>query len=179
MSNVYAPPGTDFSAIENGTASDTRFFSLNGRIGRVRWLGYLSAVWMLNALLAGAVSAAFANDYRGHYWIARVNVLVLVIGYIIMCRRRLHDLGTTPFLMILTIIPVINLYFFFMMIFKRGDDFANEYGPRPRPNDRAAHLLACIVPLTMIAGIVAAIAIPAYQEYSNRAEARQQVEQAP
>ncbi len=103
----------------------------------------------------------------------------MLIAYIIMCRRRLHDLGTTPWLMLLSIVPVINLYFFFMMIFKRGDEFANEYGPKPEPNDRAAYLLAWLFPGIFLVGILAAIALPAYKDYSDRAKARQQSAQAP
>ena len=67
-------------------------------------------------------------------------------------------------------ISVINLYFFFIMIFKRGDDFGNEYGPVPAPNNRSVILLAWIFPAIMILGFVAAIALPAYQ--TNMVKAR-------
>jgi hypothetical protein len=50
---------------------------------------------------------------------------------------------------LMALIPFINLYFFFMMVFKRGDDFENEHG-LPRANDLVAHLLAWSFPIMFI-----------------------------
>ena len=49
-----------------------------------------------------------------------------------------------------------------------GTRGANNYGKPPPPNTTGAVVLACIVPVIMIVGIVAAIAIPAYQDYAQR-----------
>jgi Tfp pilus assembly protein PilE len=55
-----------------------------------------------------------------------------------------------------------------------GTDGPNRFSTPPPPNTTGAVVLALIIPLIFILGIVAAIALPAYQQYVNRAHATQQ-----
>lgn len=52
----------------------------------------------------------------------------------ILARRRLHDLNWTGWLAWLTILPFLNLLLGLALVFKRGDDDYNQYGPKPCAN---------------------------------------------
>jgi hypothetical protein len=55
-------------------------------------------------------------------------------------------------------IPLVNLYFLFLMVFKRGDDGSNDYGLPPAPNTPGMEAMAAIVPTILVLGLVAVIA---------------------
>jgi type IV pilus assembly protein PilA len=46
----------------------------------------------------------------------------------------------------------------------------NNYGKQPPPNGVGVILLACLMPFLFFGGILAAIAVPAYQDYTIRAQ---------
>jgi uncharacterized membrane protein YhaH (DUF805 family) len=167
LSNIYAAPNADLT--DEVGASETIFFSVNGRIGRVRWIGYMSAMYLLVSLAIVALTFAGQSSQQFQTIVPLLSTLVMFAAFTLVCRRRLQDLGMGNLALVLGFIPFINLYFFFMMIFKRGDDFGNEYGPVPAPNNRSVFLLAWLIPGFMIIGIVAAIALPAYQNYMTKA----------
>ncbi len=100
-----------------------------------------------------------------------VNTIASFVVMIVISRRRLRDLGMGPMFLALAIVPIVNLYFLFIMLFKRGDEGANEYGPAPSPNTRVVYVLAWIMPAIAVIGILAAIAIPAYQSYAVKSRA--------
>jgi len=64
----------------------------------------------------------------------------------------------------------LNLVFWFIP----GTDGPNRYGAPPPPNTTLAVVAAVIVPMLFVVGILAAIAIPAYQDYVKRAQSAQQ-----
>jgi uncharacterized membrane protein YhaH (DUF805 family) len=45
--------------------------------------------------------------------------------------QRFHDLEYSGWAVLWLLIPVINLYFFFLLFFRRGTAGANQYGPDP------------------------------------------------
>lgn len=45
--------------------------------------------------------------------------------------KRLHDLGRPGWQVLLLAIPIVNLYFGFITLFKQGTIGPNEYGPDP------------------------------------------------
>ena len=81
--------------------------------------------------------------------------------------QRSHDFNTSGWLSILILVPLIN----FVFLFIPGPNGTNRWGSKTPPNSTAvvigAWICALIIPLS---GIVAAIAIPAYQQYGERAK---------
>jgi hypothetical protein len=63
------------------------------------------------------------------------------------------------------IVPLVNLIFLVMP----GTDGPNRFGGRTPPNSAGVLIAAWLVPLLFVGGILAAIAIPAYQDYQKRA----------
>jgi hypothetical protein len=88
---------------------------------------------------------------------------------VLLTIQRSHDMNVTGWLCLISLIPLAALVFWLVP----GTPGENNYGKPPPPNTTGAVVLACILPLVMIVGIVAAVAIPAYQDYVQRAATEQ------
>src|SRR5574339_394126 len=100
-------------------------------------------------------------------------ILIVALGYIAMIAiqflpaiQRSHDMNVTGWLSLIVLVPFGTLVF----LFAPGTRGENNYGLRPPPNGVGVILLACLLPLFFVGGILAAIAIPAYQDYTIRAQ---------
>lgn len=175
MSNVYTPPGADMSNSGSGDGTyEPKVFSLVGRIGRLRMLAFgvvLGAAFMGAALVVailGSFLGAFALVLFG---ILYIPVLVLSIAYSV---RRLHDLNHSGWFVLLNFVPFLNIIVGLYLIFAPGTEGSNDFGPAPSPNPTWVKVCAFGVPVfVMVIGILAAIAIPAYQDYVHRAKLQQ------
>lgn len=138
-------------------------FSTAGRIGRVRYLGYSMGMGLLIMLLAGVLSAL-------------TSPVGLVFGYVAMIYvnfmlaiKRSHDFNVTGWLSLLVFVPLVNLLFLFVP----GTDAPNRFGNKTAPNGKTGVLVIALFVGVVVIGILAAIAIPAYQQYAQRANAAQ------
>lgn len=147
---------------------EVKLFAVSGRIGRVRYIAYSVGVSLLFGILISALSAAFGAAGAG----AAV-VVVVIAGYIAMFTvmfmltiQRSHDFDTTGWLSIVVLIPLVNLVFWIIP----GTDGENRFGAKTPPNSALAIIGALIVPIIAGVGILAAIALPAYQDYTKRSQ---------
>ena len=170
--NPYTTPEATVAVMDDETYQP-KFLSVSGRIGRLRYLAYLmGSALLLNlvaALLLGSLTTA--GDDTG------IAVTLTVILYyiapaipaFIYAVRRLHDLDKTGWLSVLFIIPIINLLLGLYLIFASGTKGANSYGPAPAANTTGVIIGGLLLPIAII-GILAAIAIPAYNDYVEKAQ---------
>lgn len=170
-SNPYSTPlanvETDVEAFY-----DPKFLAVSGRIGRLRYLAYSTGVYMLLSLMI--IPFAGGAAFTGDPGVAMGGVMLLfyVLTFasaIIYSIRRLNDLDKSGWFSLLWFIPLINLLFTIYLIFFSGSEGSNRYGPAPSANTLGVKFIALIFPLLMVIGILAAIAIPAYQDYVTRA----------
>jgi uncharacterized membrane protein YhaH (DUF805 family)/type II secretory pathway pseudopilin PulG len=152
-------------------AAEIRFFELNSRIGRLRYLAYSMGLLLL-AAVGFMVCAAFYSLSSalslGLLGVVYIGMLVLSIGFGV---RRMHDQDKSGWWLLLMIIPLANLVLLVMLLFFSGSDGENRFGEPPPPNSGwvIAGAVAYIA-LIPIGGILAAIAIPAYQDYIARSQ---------
>jgi uncharacterized membrane protein YhaH (DUF805 family) len=158
---------------------ELKLFTVNGRIGRVRYLGWSMALILLAMLAYGFSAGAMAVSPI----IGGILMIPVVIGTVVISVmfgvQRLHDIGWSGWLWLLNFVPVVGSVFAILMLVIPGTQGANRYGPPPPPNSGGVVALAWSCLLVPIIGILAAISIPAYQDYVERAQEAQQFQQAP
>ena len=93
--------------------------------------------------------------------------------FFIVARRRLHDLDGTGWLTLLMFVPLINVVFGLYLLFATGSPGTNKYGPAPQANTVLEIFIGLIAQIFII-GILAAVAIPSYQGYVDRAQVLEQ-----
>jgi len=171
--NPYLPPRAAVADVDREATEfqDINLWSAKGRIGRVRYLAYIVASYLLFVVLAGVAGAigAVAHSTMLVGAVMIIAGIAYTIWAILMLIQRTHDMGWSGWAALLTLIPFVALIWFF----KAGTPGANEYGAPPPPNTRAVKILAWIFPAIFLIGILAAIALPAYQQYTVRAKAAQ------
>ncbi|HBZ94467.1 MAG TPA: DUF805 domain-containing protein [Pseudomonas sp.] len=164
----YAPPQANV-AEQLPQHSELKVFSVNGRIGRVRYLGWTMAMLlcMLPMLLlfagASAISTSLGTLIMG------VGVIAMIVIGVFIGVQRLHDMGWSGWLWLLNFVPVVGSVFALLMLIIPGTQGANRYGPPPPPNSTGVKILAWLFLLVPLTGIVAAIVLPQYQSYVERA----------
>lgn len=172
MNNPYISPTADLTMPESDVgAYQPRIFALTGRIGRLRYLAYamlLTLICVIPYLIFIAMQGLLvANASPLKY----VLLLPSFAASILLATRRLADVGHSRWWAVLMPIPYVSLIPFLYLLFKGGDEQANEYGPPPCPNTRGVVAAAWLMPIIMIGGVLAAVAIPAYQTYVHKAQA--------
>ena len=164
--NPYAAPRTNVTRRDSTEDyGEIRVWTSEGRIGRVRYIGYTFGLTMLIAMLIGVAAAVLgAASPALAFGVGAVGYIAIIVVQILLTIQRSHDMNVTGWLCLISLIPFAALVFWFVP----GTRGENNYGKPPPPNTTGAVVLACIVPAIMIIGILAAIAIPAYQDYTQR-----------
>jgi len=183
--NPYQAPASDVTGEQANHPYQPRIFTAEGRIGRLRYLAYgviINLCFIPAALLILAIGAATTGDSGQPSFIvwvlAGIAYVALIAFSFVLAKRRLNDLNQSGWLSLLLLIPLVNLGVILWLIFTPGKKEQNSYGPYPVENPGVIVAVALIIPLIAILGIVAAIAIPAYVDYTERATSSYQVSSA-
>ena len=172
----YAPPRSEVADVADKPVEfqPVRVWSVRGRIGRLRLLAYSTAGYVLlilASMMLGALSGAFGGRGGGNAVIALtlLPALAYMVGSVLLLIQRSHDMNLSGWYTLLALIPLVGLFW----IFKAGTSGANRYGAPPPPNTLGVKLLGSVFPVIVAIGILAAIAVPAYQQYTVKARAAQ------
>lgn len=173
--NPYAAPRAAVADVyeDEGGTQPVKWFSAKGRVGRMRYLARIFVAYLL--LLVGVFGLSMVAGVAGAGAAAGVIGFVVLIPYflflILLTIQRSHDMGWTGWTVILAFIPFVGL----IWIFNSGTQGGNRFGAPPPPNTTLVKIGAFMFPLIMVVGIIAAIALPAYQGYVQKAKAAQVV----
>ncbi len=75
---------------------------------------------------------------------------------------------------LLFFVPIANIFVAIYILFFSASEGTNNFGAAPVENSKGVKIVALFIPLLFIlGGILAAIAIPAYQDYVDRAKSMQ------
>ena len=158
----FAPPVAQVQdVVPEGAHQPVRLWPASGRIGRLRLLAYglgmyigLIAITFVLGLVAGAtgLSAELA---------AGIGIVIYTIGTFILLVQRSHDMNMAGWWSIAALIPLVGL----VWVFKAGTAGRNRWGLPPPPNTLLVKIAGLSIPVLMVVGIVAAIALPAYSDY--------------
>ncbi|MBI3562557.1 MAG: DUF805 domain-containing protein [Gammaproteobacteria bacterium] len=156
---------------------EVKFWSFSGRLGRLRYLAYGTAASVLLviaiAAIGGIAAVLGAGMGQSAGWLSLLliiplYILMIVISFMLGIQRA-HDFNSSGWLSLLLLVPLANLIFLFIP----GTKGTNNFGPPPPPNSGGVIALAVILPIFFVVGILAAIAIPAYNGYLQRAKMQQ------
>jgi len=174
----YTAPEADISTQDLNETYQPRIFSFSGRIGRLRYLAYATGSYFIIGILAAiivpilkpTISASSASDPFGGLAVALILLYIpIIIFFVVLAVRRLHDLDKTGWLALVFLIPIVGALFGLYVLFAAGSEESNQYGPKPCANTTGVKIIGLLLPIIALIGIIAAIAIPAYQDYIVRA----------
>ena len=180
----YQPPLSAITPAPPTQFGELKIFSAQGRLGRVRYIGYSMGLALLLylaiAILGGAAAVLGQVESGGEEalgWLGGGLLIILslaaLIVSILLTIQRLHDFNASGWWALLMVIPLVSLVLYLVLLIMPGTQDPNRFDHPPPPNTLGVILLASILPLIFVLGILAAIAIPAYQDYKSRAEAIQ------
>lgn len=149
----YAPPRAP--VVEQMTGyGELKVFSAQGRVGRVRYLAWTLAAFAGLMLAIGiCVSALSLSLVGGGLLIALTMLAFVVVSFQIGC-QRLHDLGWSGWLLLLTLVPYLGSVFLILLVVIPGNKTANRYGPLPPPNTRGVKIVACLWLLPIVLSVI-------------------------
>jgi len=121
---------------------------ISGRIGRLRYLAWCTAVFLCALLAMWIVTSVgiFPIILNPIIGLATIYYSVLFGG------QRLHDMGFTAWFMALLLVPVVGQLLPLVLLFWPGKEEENEYGAPPPPNNVAVYALAALFPVVIIGG---------------------------
>lgn len=110
-------------------------FSMDGRYNRAKYFWttlLIGIVAQIIAFLIGLAAGAAGGDPAT---VGGVIGLIVGIGSAVICAfqvvKRLHDLDRPGTHYWLLLIPLYNIYLGLLLLFKKGTEGANQYGPDP------------------------------------------------
>jgi len=167
--NQYAPPLAAVADMAPRAApAELKLFSHKGRIGRLRYLAYGSGASILYYMLIGGLTASVRDSNT--LAVAVFAAFGAVLWFTVITGiKRCHDMEISGWWSLTLILPVIVLAWMFWP----GSRGENRFGPPPPPNTMGVRLLGFLMPVIFFVGILAAIAIPQYKHYTDRARAAQ------
>lgn len=164
--NPYTAPQARVADIADASTEygALNMWSASGRIGRLRYLAYTTGASLVVGLVSVALTAALGPLIGGV--VTLIAYIPLLVFCVLVGIQRSHDMNWSGWTILLAIIPLVGL----IWLFKGGSEGANDYGNPPPPNSTGVKILALLFPIIALIGIAAAILIPAFSAYAQRAQ---------
>ncbi|MCU0075569.1 DUF805 domain-containing protein [Pseudomonas koreensis] len=155
--------------------------SAEGRIGRLRYLAWsmvlslvtLPIVSVFALIGLGLVSTDSTTGLIIGGLLAFFLFLAFAIVGILFSIQRLHDIGWSGWLWLLTLVPFVGSFFPLVIMVVPGNTGANRYGPPPPPNSTAVKVLCSLwivfIGLFFVGGLLGGITA-IQQEYESSLE---------
>ena len=105
-----------------------KVFLSRRRIGRLKYF-LLSFILNLPLMFGAVLMDDPATEIIGA--ILSIIGIVMLIPFTFVAVRRLHDLDWSGWLWLILLIPVLNVFLGMVLLFKRGTEGPNKYGPAP------------------------------------------------
>ena len=172
LNNPYAPPTARVQDIHDDSQTQPiKLWSAAGRMGRLRWLAWsvIGSLAIMPVAFVGGILGAASGSESVMYVLLGLAYIAYVVFYALLTIQRCHDLDWSGWASLIVLIPLVALVFLFM----RGTPGRNRFGAPPPPNPRGMAWLVAVPLVLFVVGILAAIAIPAYSDYTKRARAVQ------
>jgi uncharacterized membrane protein YhaH (DUF805 family)/DNA-directed RNA polymerase subunit RPC12/RpoP len=158
----YAPP---LAPVGEPTTehSELKVLTIQGRIGRLRYLGWsMSVMAVAVGLLVIASIASAISVVLGSFLMGIIGLGFLLVS-IQIGAQRLHDMGWSAWFMLLYLIPVVGTILLLAMLLVPGEAGMNRFGPPQPPNSRAVKILAALWLLVPVISLLTANTLQSHQ----------------
>ena len=139
------------NSADKSSINQAQLFSLNGRIGRLRFFAYAFGTSYLGMIVIAIILDGYGTS--GGVIGNLFHLPFLALGLIFMV-RRLNDLDQTGWLSLLFLIPVINILLVLYLLFATGSSEVNKYGAPPYENSMGVKIFAISVPILAVVGSI-------------------------
>ncbi|WP_342654357.1 DUF805 domain-containing protein [Pseudomonas sp. F3-2] len=152
----YAPPRA--SATQDWPdVGALKVFSVQGRIGRLRYLAWSMVLVLVAMVISGVCFAILSVSLIAGGLLGTIALVAVIVVCIQIGAQRLHDAGWSAWLLLLYLVPIIGTFFPLLLIAIPGNAGPNAYGPPPPPNNRGVKILATlwllVLALVFIGGV--------------------------
>ena len=137
--NEYPPLKTPHST--DNTIKE-KYFNFKGRLNRKRYIlriFMVALIYFLASFLIGILVGLTVNRSNQEE-VVTIAVFILYIPFLISCVmlaiRRLHDTDHSGWWWFTGLIPIVNFYTIYLILFQKGTDGQNRYGDDPLPRKR-------------------------------------------
>jgi uncharacterized membrane protein YhaH (DUF805 family) len=113
------------------------YADFNGRARRKEfWMFTLFMYVIIIAIYLVGFILGFIADFLGAIFagLAAIATLGLIVPFLAVGVRRLHDTGKPTWMIVLSFLPIVSLYYLYLMIIE-GDKGPNEFGPDPKAGE--------------------------------------------
>ncbi len=104
----------------------------NGRIGRKDFILVQLTIGIFLGI-AAALAAAFLRGYsqETREIVGYIFLAVLLLTYLWLLILRFHDLNLSGVTVLCLLVPILNIWLSFVLLFKKGTFGPNKYGGDP------------------------------------------------
>ncbi|MGV8919109.1 MAG: DUF805 domain-containing protein [Pseudomonas sp.] len=142
-SSPYAPPRASVGAALP-QYSELKVFSLQGRIGRIRYLAWSLVLMVALVIVAGLCAAMLTNSLVGGGLLITVATVVFFVISVQIGVQRLHDAGWSGWLLLINLVPFVGMFFPLLMMIIPGNAGANQYAAPEPPAGKGVKALASL-----------------------------------
>ncbi len=107
-----------------------KYFNFQGRLNRKRYILRSLVLSIVTGILAAVFAALLGDSILSLVVCAAISIAGFVAG-LSLCVRRLHDLNRSGLFWLLFFIPIVDFFFAIYVIFFKGTEGDNQYGPDP------------------------------------------------
>ena len=152
----YAPPRASVSEPVPEHA-ELKVFGIQGRLGRLRYLAWTLVLMIASLVVIGTCAIVMSASLIGGGLLMTVASAAAFVVLIQIGVRRLHDMGWSGWLILLSLLPYVGSVFFLLLVLMPGNKSANQYGAPPPPNPRSIKVLAWMWILFIAAGFISGL----------------------
>lgn len=107
-----------------------KYFNFQSRLNRKRYILRSIILSIVSGLLAGILAVLLGGSELSFVVCAAISIAGFVAELSLIV-RRLHDLNHSGLFWLLSFIPLVNFFLAIYLIFFKGTDGENRYGPDP------------------------------------------------
>ena len=119
----------------------TNIFWLPKRVNRIRHFA-ITGIYCFIICFVGALFKKINSDF--YKIITLIFSFYLIVNYLVLKIKRMHDFNASGWLILLFLVPVLNVIWGLIIFIISGSENDNLYGSRPQKANKLEYLIALL-----------------------------------